>query len=298
MKEIDNYINTLESDGTKKSYKHYIEQFCNYNEINDFNGFKKIDIDDVFNYKNYLVSERNNSINSLKPKFTALSKFYSYLVNNDKYDIDINIIEKSGVRKNIKKGKPNPANKTYLTQTEKNMFLNECKNERETAMCAIFLNTGIRVSELINLKLSEYVRYKDENNKLSSYIYCVRKGGKIQQIEFNEYVTEQIEKYLKVRKESEYDNLFISNCGNPMSIQSIDRTLNKLAKRAGIDKSISAHSLRRTLATDLNKRGVALNTIKFTLGHENISTTGLYIQDMNTKEDYKDLMMHYIVKGE
>lgn len=295
MKEVNSFIQTLRSKRTRESYKNHIEAFCEFKNIKTLDDFKNMTCDDFYEYKNYLIEEKNNSENSLKPKFVALSSFYNYLIADGKYGVVENVIKRNNITKGIKP-MVNPARRTWLTEQEKILFLNECKNPRETAICTIFLNTAIRVSELINLKLSQYVRYMNKNGEKAAYIIFNRKGGKIKKLYFNPYVTEKIEKYLKVRKQSNYDNLFVSNCGKPMSTQSIDTTIKKLARKAGINKSISAHSLRRTVATDMNKQGIPLKNIQATLGHNDIGTTGLYIQDLD--DDNEETMMNYVVKGE
>lgn len=295
MKEVNNFINTLRSECTRRNYQNYIEGFLNYKGITEFESFKEATGDDYFEYKNYLATKCGNAENSLKLKFMAISSFYNYLTKNPKYNIKENVIKECGILTRIK-NISNPAHKTWLTSDERQLFLEECKNPREKAICVIFLNTAVRVSELINLKLSKYTRYQNKDGENVSYVYFTRKGGKMQKLYFNAYVTRVVEEYLKVRKDSECDNLFVSNCGKPMSTQSIDRTINKLAKKAGINKKISAHSLRRTVATDMNKQGIPLKGIQLTLGHNSISTTGLYIQ--NLEEDTEDLMMNYVVAGE
>lgn len=147
---------------------------------------------------------------------------------------------------------------------------------------------------MIELQLEEYTRFTNKNGELAAYLYFKRKGGKIKKLYFNPSVTKKIDEYLKVRKETDCTNLFVSNTGNPMSTQSIDMTLKKLARKAGINKNISAHSLRRTVATDMHKQGIDLKSIQTTLGHNNAGTTGIYIQEI--EEDTEDLMMDYIVE--
>ena len=104
----------------------------------------------------------------------------------------------------------------------------------------------------------------------------------MKKVDLNDATRIAIDTYLLVRKKTNCPNLFVSNNGKPMATNSIDRTINKLALRAGItDKKISAHSLRRTVATDMYKRGEDILTIKNVLGHHKISTTELYIKDTN-----------------
>lgn len=290
---IKRFIRTLRSDNTKKSYEKYIKDFCSYKNINSFEEFKKMDIDDYYDWKEYLQTEKNNSESSLRPKFISISSFYEYLCSVPKYNININPISKSNMLKKIKKTR-NPERITWLTNKERTDFLNNCNSLREKAMFAIFCNTAIRVTELINLDLNKYVRYTNKNGEKSSYIIFTRKGGKKQTLYFNPYVTEAIENYLPHRKQSKYSNLFISNSGKPMTTVCIDRTIKKIARKANINKNISAHSFRRTVATDMHKEGIDLLTIQQTLGHSNPNTTQLYIQD--TENDMENVMMNYIVK--
>jgi integrase/recombinase XerD len=291
---IKRFIRTLRSENTKKNYERYIKEFCEYKKISTFEDFKEIDIDDYYDWKEYLQKEKHNSENTLRPKLISISSFYEYLCSIPKYEINVNPISKSNMLKNIKKTR-NPERITWLTSKERTDFLNYCNSPREKAMFAIFCNTAIRVTELIDLDLNKYVRYTNKEGKPSSYIVFTRKGGKRQTLYLNPYVTKAIEEYLPYRKESEYSNLFISNSGKPMTTVCIDRTIKKIAKRAGINKNISAHSFRRTVATDMHKEGVDLLTIQHALGHSSPNTTQLYIQD--TENDMENIMMNYVVKG-
>lgn len=289
MKELENFIKTLRSENTKKMYKNHIKYFLDYLNINTLKEFKKITIDDLYEYKNELINLKHNTENSIRPKFSAINAFCRYLKNNSL--IEKNIIEDSHILSGIKKI-VNPEHRTFLTDEEIPLFLAQCKNPREIAICTIFLNTAIRTSELINLELNKYTRYVNKNGDNASYIYCNRKGGKISKIYFNPYVTEKIEQYLEVRKETDCEFLFVSNCGNQMTNVSIFRTIKKIAERAGIDRPISAHSLRRTVATNMSERGISLREIQATLSHSSIATTAIYIQNL---KDNEELMMNYVI---
>lgn len=289
MKELKNFINTLRSEGTKARYKSNINDFCNFKKINSIEDFKNIKVDDFYEYKNYLINTKHNSENTMRPKFSAIGAFYKYLI--DIKILNNNIIEESKILSKTKKI-VNPEHRTFLKNDEITNFLAQCRNPRETAICTVFLNTALRTSELINLELDKYTRYVNKNGENASYIYCNRKGGKIKKIYFNPYVTEKIEEYLKVRKNGECNKLFVSNGGNQMSNVSIYRTIKKLANRANIDKQISAHSLRRTVATDMSAKGVSLREIQATLSHSSIATTAMYIQNLT---DNEDLMMDYVI---
>ena len=139
-------------------------------------------------------------------------------------------------------------------------------------MIMLLLNNGLRVSELINLEFEDY----DKDNQT---ITITRKGGLRKTIPISNEVNYAISKYLIYRKNTGCTKLFVSNGGNKMSTNSIDRTIKKLKNKANIETNISAHSLRRTLATDLHKSGYDIKEIKDVLGHKSINTTAIYIKD-------------------
>lgn len=295
IKEVENWLNTVRSAGTKKSYRTNIEAFFEYKNINSFEEFKQMDADDYYDWIDYLMNEKGNTENTVRPKISALSSFYSYLLKNPKYDITINPITNAGIHSNVK-ATVNPERTTWLTAKEMHSFMKQCKNPRETAICGIFLNTGLRVSEVINLDLNKYEQFINEDGENCSRILAKRKGGKLQIIEFNPYVTELINNYLKVRKETECEKLFVSNAGNPMSRQSIDRTIHKLQKRANINRSISAHSLRRSAATAMYGAGFDIKEIQSVLGHSSSGTTDIYLKGLDDRANH--VFQNFVIKGE
>ena len=281
MKALDLYINTKRSENTKKFYRIYLTELFKFKNIETIEDFKKLNVDDFYEWRNYLL-EKGLSENSIRPKLSAVSKFYDYLIGKPELNINRNIILASDLLKTTKKI-VNPEHTSWLDEKESDSLLKHCHNQRELAICAIILNTGIRISELINLKLDKLIFDKDQNGNDVATIVMTRKGGKIQKIYFNHFVTRCIKKYLEIRKETDNKNLFVSNTGNKMSTQSIDRTLKKITNKAGIKKSISAHSLRRTAATNMYNAGYKIDEIQEVLGHSNVATTQLYIKGSQDK---------------
>lgn len=278
---LNNFINTKRSDGTRKRYKDNIKELFEFKSITTLDDFKKLNIDDYYEWKNYLL-DTGISENSIRPKLSAVSSFYTFLLSKSELDFNKNIIASSDLFKTTKKI-VNPQHTTYLTEDEIIDFLRECKTPREKAFCSIFLNTGIRISELINLTLDTFTVFKDENNEEVSTIIVTRKGGKMQEIYFNSFVTKCIKQYLKTRTSTKLNYLFVSNTGKKMSAQSIDTTIKKIKNKAGITKPISAHSLRRTAATDMYKHGFQIEEIQDVLGHSNPGTTQIYLKELQNK---------------
>lgn len=266
MKEMEDFLAAQRLPKTREDYRRNLTNLFKFLNVETFEDFKKVELSDIFKYRNYLKEEKNNSDSSIKTKLLALSSFYVYLNN-------ANILDWNFAKPVIEKLRPylNKKEGTYLNEDEIQKFINVCKSPRETAMMMLFLNNGIRVGSLINIRLDDYQGKK---------LIIREKGGKIREVTLNDATKIALDTYLLTRKKTDCPNLFVSNGGKPMYTSSIDRTIDKLAKKAGItDKKISAHSLRRTVATDMYRIGNDILTIKEVLGHCRISTTALYIKN-------------------
>ena len=289
MKEVELFIKSLNSEKTKQSYRIWIESFLEYYKIENVEKLKEIETADVFDWVDHLRN-KGNLDNSIKPKCQAVNSFYIFLMENTKYNINSNPVYY--VLKKLKPQK-NPSKRTFLTISEQKRFLRECTTKREKAMFTLFLNNGLRVSELIGLQLEDYCK-TELNGRTVYYLNIKRKGSKIQKMILNDGTSKYLNDYIKnSRKQSLYNNIFISNSGKPMTTVCIDRTVKKIARKAKIDKNISAHSLRRSIATSLHEQGVDINGIKNVLGHSSISTTQIYIQ--NFEKEANNIFTNYSV---
>ena len=173
----------------------------------------------------------------------------------------------------------------YLTEEEIEKLLdfplNTPLDYRNKAMLELLYATGIRVSELVNLKLNNISLEED-------LIRVIGKGSK----ERISPISSICEKYLRIyideyrntllkHKNSEY--VFINNFGNPISRQGFFKNLKQIAKEQGITKEISPHTLRHSYATHLLTHGADLRIIQELLGHSDISTTEIYTHLINEK---------------
>lgn len=154
-------------------------------------------------------------------------------------------------------------------------------------------NTGLRIHELIALTVEQF-NNRDEYNGID---LTVTKGSKERTIYLDEKTVNIINEYLAVRKESEYNNLFISNGGKPMDASCIRKTLKNTARRSGkfTDEEIGSlcnHTLRHSFANELEKAGVPLETISNSMGHSSIQTTMIYL-DLN-KQNIRKAMCSVI----
>lgn len=273
-KEIEMYIGTLKSENTKKAYRNTIVDFTNYCENNiTFPNF----IGWTSTLRDYASATRFQ-------KIEAIRGFVGFL-------FDMEVISSDVYMRIIKQKTPKINNKQKfpLTQEQVNeMFLNS-KNKRDKAILSLLFHNGLRVSELINIKMSDL-------NLDDGIVKIEGKGDKPRYAYLNSKTILNIEDYLQVRKESTDDNLFISNYGNKMNEQGINKTVKCIAKRSNIDvKSLnfSTHSCRHTCLTLLNESGVPIEVCQQVAGHSNIATTKRYVDVKQQR--IKDTMMNFAI---
>ena len=147
-------------------------------------------------------------------------------------------------------------------------------NARNHAMVEVMYACGLRVSELVNLKISEL-------HLTSKMISTTGKGSKERLVPINDYAAKILKNYLiehrpKLLKKQSSPYVFLNNLGEPISRQSFFKFIKKLCLDAGIEKEISPHTLRHSFATHLLEAGTDLRLIQEMLGHEDISTTQIY----------------------
>jgi len=165
-----------------------------------------------------------------------------------------------------------------LTVEDINKLLNiattNANEYRNKAMVELLYATGLRVSELINLKTSDV-------NINMSIVRCISKGNKERIIPIGDFAIESISEYCNnyreaLMKNKNTDYLFLSNRGTKITRQGFFKILKKLAKEQGVNKDFSPHTLRHSFATHLLEYGADLRSIQEMLGHSDISTTQIY----------------------
>ncbi|HOC93361.1 MAG TPA: tyrosine-type recombinase/integrase [bacterium] len=169
-----------------------------------------------------------------------------------------------------------PAPET-LTDVEKKRLLKAISNTRgkkafrDFAIVSLFLNTGIRVSELVGLDI-------DDVNLPERRITIRVKGGHTAMRFLNVHARRALEPYLKARRKTPVETraLFVSNQGRRVSVRQVQRSFDEWLAAAGIGKNISVHGLRHTFATSLLERTGNLALVQQSLGHRHISTTTIY----------------------
>lgn len=251
----------------------------------DLNFIRDISTSDVFDFLSYLANDRTVNPNSLAPeygiessararKLSAIKSFYKYLTIRTKQlaENPVADLEYPKLRKSLPK---------YLTMSQSAALLKSVSGQnakRDYAILMIFLNCGIRRSELVGLNLTDV--YEDR-------IRVVGKGNKERIVYFGSACRKAIDAYLPERhKKVLTDNraLFGSRDGNRISVTAVHRLVKKALLQAGLDSTqFSAHKLRHTAATMMLSGGVDVKTVQEVLGHENLNTTQIYTHIESTE---------------
>ena len=256
-------------------------------DIKDVNldFIRDITTSDVFDFLSYLANDRTVNPNSPAPdygietsararKLSAIKSFYKYLTVRTKQLAENPVADLEYPK--LRKGLPK-----YLTMSQSAALLRSVSGQnskRDYAILMLFLNCGIRRSELVGLNLTDI--YEDR-------IRVVGKGNKERIVYFGSACRKAIDAYLVERhKKVLTDNraLFGSRDGNRISVTAVHRLVKKALLQAGLDATqFSAHKLRHTAATMMLSGGVDVKTVQEVLGHENLNTTQIYTHIENTE---------------
>lgn len=268
--------------GDKSSYEKEFKD-KDLKKIIDAKFLANLTIADFYAYLSYLDNEKNDNPTTRSRKISAIKSFYKYLYQEIEV-IDENVTEK------LRNPKISQRQPVYLTLDETERLLtvvNAEKNEflraRDLAIIFTFLTTGMRLSELVSINVSDI-----END----HFKIIGKGNKERTVYLTENALKLIHNYLNIRNKYldgiYIDALFVSTRKNRISNRAVQSTIEKYLNKAGFDTSLySTHKLRHTAATLMYKYGnVDIRALKDILGHTNISTTQIYTH--LDDEDLKD----------
>lgn len=251
----------------------------------DLNFVGSITTSEIFDFLSYLANDRPLNPDSvyteygIEPaararKLSAIKSFYKYLTVRTKQlqENPVADLEYPKLRKSLPK---------YLTMSQASALLQAVSGQnakRDYAILMLFLNCGIRRSELVGLNISDV--YEDR-------IRVVGKGNKERIVYFGSSCHKAIEAYMEERSKlvlTDNRALFGSRNGNRISVTAVHRLVEKALLKAGLDATqFSAHKLRHTAATMMLSGGVDVKTVQEVLGHENLNTTQIYTHIENTE---------------
>lgn len=246
---------------------------CEFDEIKiddiDIDFIKEITLTDIYEFMNYLINDRGMQTAGRSRKASTLHTFFNYLTLK-KHLLDYDPTKELEMPK-LKKSLPK-----YLTLEQSLELLNaiDGKNkERDYAIITIFLNCGLRLSELVGLNVTDI---RNDNT-----IRVLGKGNKERIVYLNNACLDAINNYLKVRPVDGLKDkkaLFISSQLKRMSPKTVQAMVYKYLEKIGLNsQGYSCHKLRHTAATLMYQHGnVDIRVLKEVLGHENLGTTEIY----------------------
>lgn len=274
MNYIDKFLIYLKSikkhsDNTLISYYNDLKELASVldNNIIDINE------EDIKKYLNYLYDKSYNK-NTISRKLSGVRSFYNYLYNHD--------IIKTNYFTNVHNPKKMRSLPHYLKANEIDKVLDNTNEvtlygERNKLIVELLYVTGLRVSELVNIKLKDIDKYNKS-------IKILGKGSKERIVYYEDNCSKLLNKYLNnTRRKLDKNNseyLLLNKFGNKLSTRMIRNILNNLTIGTSIEQ-IYPHMIRHTFATTMLNNGADLMTVKELLGHESINTTSIYTHVTN-----------------
>jgi integrase/recombinase XerC len=259
------------SENTISSYIKRIEDFLiwlsdRYDET-DPTAITEIDVRE---YKSFCMNVKKYAPSGINQRLAAIKSYCDFLVGQDK--LEYNPARKIKQVK-IVKGKTAP---DVLERNDYNKFKREFykdNNKRNIAIFEVLSNTGIRVSELVNIEINDM-----DISERKGVLVVRGKGNKYREVPLNNTARKAIQDYLEVRPANKENKLFIGERG-PITRSTVWRILKKYAERVGLEDAIHPHTMRHQFATRLlREKGIDLTTVKELLGHEDLNTTAIYTQ--------------------
>jgi len=252
------------------SYRYDLIKYISFlkkRKVNSFNQTNKVLVNNYFTY----LRGKDLEINSISRNLVAVKMFYRFLLMEGLIKEDItSLIEFPRVSKKLPHA---------LSLREINLLLDKANFKgklglRDQAILELLYATGMRVSELIYLKINDL-------NMENRMLKCLGKGSKERIIPFGDKAYQSLNLYLdtvrpKLVKNPDENTLFLNSRGGRLSRQGVFYLVKLYAQKAKIEKKITPHTLRHTLATHLIENGADLRSVQEMLGHSDISTTQIY----------------------
>ena len=308
LRDFLTYISTIQGKSAKTAHEYYLDLRLFFRVLKHNKGLvprdmpiDQIPIDDIdlaflrdvtlsdaYDYLEYMSGERptqQNSAatdyglnsNSRARKVSAIRAFFRYLTDK-KHVLEVNPVsnlESPTIRKSLP---------VYLTTDDSVRLLESVQGEyaeRDYCILTLFLNCGLRVSELVGLNLSDFQ---------GDTVRVLGKGNKERTVYLNDACRLALENYLPKRltpHDKDKNALFISRNRNRINVQTVKWLVKKHLGQAGLDtQKYSAHKLRHTAATLMYQNGVDIRTLQNILGHTSVNTTMIYthIEDSSLRE--------------
>lgn len=255
---------------TREEYKNDLEDLIAFLGERGITKLTVVGLQDLEGYQAEM-DRRGYKPSTRKRKTYAIKTFFKFL---KRHGVMSDNVASELIPPRLQKREPR-----FLSKDEYQRLQLACRHKpRDAAMIEVLLQTGMRLSELSRLKLSDVEIPKritrDPDNV--GTVRVTRKGGKIDTISLNYKACKAIDTWLKVRPKVDHDALFVTKFKKPMGPRAIQRMVKKYMEEAEI-RGASVHTLRHTMATHHIAQGTDPKTIQETLGHESLETTTIYI---------------------
>lgn len=278
-KEIDRFIEYL------KYQRNYSNFTCNNykKDLNEYNSFilsykinyKNMDYNEAKEYVIYL-NKKNDAKSTISRKLSSLRTFYKYLVLNNKVESNPFLLVSSPKKE---KRIPKFINYNNMEEILNVPNIKTKEGQRERVILEVLYASGVRVSELVNIKLKD-IDFSNKN------ILILGKGSKERLVSFGDYALEYINLYLKEGRNLlldgvKSDYLIVGKKSEKLTTRRVEQIIDDIIKRTSIKLNITPHMFRHTFATHLLDNGCDLLVVQELLGHASLSSTEIYTHVSN-----------------
>ena len=252
------------SNNTAKAYEADISSFFQWLDNEDLK-YKNLQEDHINQYISFLFQRKMRS-SSVNRKISSIKSFYIFLVKR-------NFVKNSPLNDLV-----TPKQEKYLPESMSEAEVDKLLNSpdvankienRDKAMIEMLYATGMRISELVNLKITDV-------DMKRCVVKVFGKGSKERLVPFGETALDSLKSYLNDREQSSSKEIFLSNRGKKMTRVAFWQRVKIYLIRENLKNSISPHTLRHAFATHLLNRGADLRSVQLLLGHSDLSTTQIY----------------------
>ncbi|MFC7060523.1 site-specific tyrosine recombinase XerD [Halobacillus seohaensis] len=271
------------SNNTIQSYKRDLNQYHTFLQASEeLNDWDQVSRSHIMKHL-YDLNDKGRSSATIARLLSSIRLFHQFMIREKitNQDPSLHIETPKKERKLPKVLSSDDVDKLLSVQPKNPLAI------RNKAMLEILYATGLRVTELITLKVSDL-------HLTMGFVRCMGKGSKERIIPLGDLAKESLEIYLdgpreKLVKRKQTEELFVNHHGSPLSRQGFWKVLKAIAREAGITKAITPHTLRHSFATHLLENGADLRAVQEMLGHADISTTQIYthVTKMRLKDVYR-----------
>lgn len=239
-------------------------------EFDDVKSWQNVGLEQMraiqrdFNFNSENIKQSNNSV---AHDLYALSSFFKYLIKQGELlDNPCSLIKAPKVKRHLPK---------ILTLNEIDVLLDYKPNDlyevRDSAIAELLFSSGLRVSELVGLDLTDL-------NYETKEILVLGKGNKYRIVPVGQNALDKISNYMKVREEFKPSEnaLFLNKYGKRLTTRAVEQNLDKLSVKAGVQTHLNPHKLRHSFATELLQGGADLRSVQEMLGHASLAATQIY----------------------